>query len=248
MATTQIDAEVAAILGQATADGCNLQLPPEQLERGLYVKVNKVIEALGGTWDRKLKAHVFVDPVADLLAEALGQGRVVDLKQQWQFFETPRAVAERLCDLADLTPGETVLEPSAGRGALADVLSERGALVLCVELNPRNAQCLRDKGYEVSEEDFLTMPATADYATIIANPPFTKQQDIDHVNHMLDCLGTPGVCVSVMSAGTRFRENAKATAFRGRIVSFGGEFFDLPDGAFKDSGTNANACVVRVVT
>lgn len=57
-ATINLDDDVKSVLKRSTIDGSNLFLPPG-LDRPLYVKVNKAIEALGGKWVRKTSAHVF---------------------------------------------------------------------------------------------------------------------------------------------------------------------------------------------
>ena len=41
------------------------------LDRKLYVEVNAALEALGGKWDRKSKAHVFGEGPADALDQVI---------------------------------------------------------------------------------------------------------------------------------------------------------------------------------
>ena len=41
------------------------------------------------------------------------------------YFPTPRDIVERMVTLADIRPGNTILEPSAGKGSIADVISEQ---------------------------------------------------------------------------------------------------------------------------
>ena len=45
-------------------------------------------------------------------------------KHDFGFFETPPNLAKRVVDLAQLEAGMVVLEPSAGRGGLANVIAE----------------------------------------------------------------------------------------------------------------------------
>src|SRR5207245_5405050 len=86
-------------------------------DRKLYEQVNKALDAMGGKWDRKAKAHVFpVDPAEKL--KALMDTGEAPAKNPTDFFATPEALAERM---AVQIPeyAERILEPSAGTGAIA---------------------------------------------------------------------------------------------------------------------------------
>ena len=91
-------------------------------------------------------------------------------------------------------------------------------------------------------EDFLFFNER--YDVIIANPPFAKQQDIDHISHMLDLANR--CVIAVASASVMFRTNTKTMDFRRRVSMMGGEIIELPAGSFKESGTNVNTCLVFV--
>ena len=69
------------------------------------------------------------------------------------------------------------------------------------------------------------------------NPPFEQGQDIEHVRHAFDWLATGGHLVAVMSNGSFFREDKKATAFRDWLAYVRGESYPLPEDSFKESGT-----------
>ncbi|GAG77997.1 unnamed protein product, partial [marine sediment metagenome] len=49
---------------------------------------------------------------------------VIDKKKEFQFFETPPDIVSQLIELAEIGIGHTCLEPSAGRGNIAEALSE----------------------------------------------------------------------------------------------------------------------------
>lgn len=53
-----IDSKVLDVLGNSTMDGNSLKLTG-QLDRSLYVAVNKVLELAGGKWNRKSQSHLF---------------------------------------------------------------------------------------------------------------------------------------------------------------------------------------------
>ena len=65
----KIPENVLNVLGECRADGNLLYLPSVQLDRKTYTEVNKVLENMGGKWNRKTKAHVFAedDDVAEML-------------------------------------------------------------------------------------------------------------------------------------------------------------------------------------
>lgn len=237
----QISNEVANVLANSRVDGNMLFLPEGQLERQLYMAVDKVLKAIKGKWNRKTKAHVFDYSPIDIIDEILITGEYTDARKEFQFFETPEPLALRLIEMANIQPHETVLEPSAGRGAIAKHIINPSCLE-CVELWDDNIDCLINIGLEVVGTNFLEF--TKSYNVIIANPPFTRQQDIDHVYHMLDLADRK--VVSVMSASVLFRENRKTVEFRERIESLGGTIEMLPEKTFAESGTNVQACVVCI--
>ena len=106
------------------------------------------------------------------------------------FYPTPPQVAKIM--LARI-PGKelaerTILEPSAGKGDLADAICEhissayssytRGKNfrnhVLCIESEPELQAALRGKGYCIIDRDFLSWPADEYVDCIIMNPPFAN--------------------------------------------------------------------------
>lgn len=236
----RINNDVADVLGNVRVEGNNLFLSGIQLDRKLYLDVNKVIESIGGKWNRKTKAHVFDSSPEDIIEQILISGEYTDEKKEYQFFETPEGIAKKLIKMADIQDGETVLEPSAGKGAIAKFVNG----CLCLEKNDKNRDYLIEKGFDVAmSDDFLNYNTKHD--VIIANPPFTKQQDIDHVTHMIELANR--VVVSVMSTSVIFRSNKKTVEFRELVESFGGTIEPLPEKSFSESGTNVNTCIVKVM-
>ena len=84
----QVSNDVLAVLSAAQANENQVQLVG-QLDRALYAKVNKVLEAAGGKWDRKAKAHVFGAPAADRLDQIILSGSVEVPKDEFNFFPRP---------------------------------------------------------------------------------------------------------------------------------------------------------------
>lgn len=211
--------------------------------------------------------------LADYYGEVIGEGSdVADVSdmgpgyhltpaRNFGYFPTSRETAEKVFELAGNVEGLRVLEPSAGCGSLADMARDLGARVTCVEVQEHLAGQLADKGHDVRLGDFLTMkPASLGelFDVIVMNPPFDLGRDCDHVRHALQFLKPGGRLVAIMSAGTRYREDKRATSFRALVEKvqarprWGGRlddpFRDLPAGSFAHAGTMVNAVTLAIRT
>ena len=268
---TRIDAGVVEILRDVVSSGCSGDRAriTSQLDRKVYLKVNQVLEALGGKWDKKAQAHVFdgID-AAVVIGDAVVTGEYIDEKKEYQFFETPPAIAEQVIEAADIQRGMSVLEPSAGNGALARPARAAGGMVECYELNDKMADDLLRDGFAVHGGDFLAedLPVRGKikesgkpermvderFDRVVMNPPFTRGQDIAHVRRAFDWLKPGGILVAITSAGWTFRADRKAQEFREWLASdamqpgVGMEYHALPDGAFKSSGTMVRTFLLRL--
>lgn len=246
--TQKIEGEVLTELMRCSFDGNQLRMA--QMDRALYVRVNKVLELLGGKWTTKLKAHVFPQDAAETVTAALMAGEVVDLKKTYQYFPTPPELAEHMADLADLTAGDKVLEPSAGTGNIVKAVIGRGIFksdVTAVELNPDMAKALASICGIVYDADFLKAPkAMGVFDRIVMNPPFTGGQDVDHIRHAWNFLGDGGKLVAIASPGWQFRQDRKFTDFREWLNEHNAEIEDLSEGTFQASGTMVRATLLTV--
>ena len=256
----KISDEVLNVLGNYTFDGPRLMLPA-QLDRKLYVAVNAVLEANGGKWNRSAKAHVFPGESAeDAIEQALATGEFRRVKQELGQFDTPEALADRVVELADIKPGMLIFEPSAGIGNLVEAIMLKtgtGAGIFANEIDPKRMEECRTRNWKafggggLSNNDFLKMPVppveeNLHFDRVVMNPPFAKQADIDHVLHAMRFVRAGGRLVAIMSASVRFRTNAKTVAFRELMDSMGAHWEDVPEGAFKESGTAVNAVIMAV--
>jgi hypothetical protein len=91
-------------------------------------------------------------------------------------------------------------------------------------------------------EDFLTLGDTIQYDCIVANPPFSKNQDIDHVYKMA-ILARKKV-ISIMSTHWQHAQGKKETLFREFLTMMDAEIIPIEAGEFKESGTNVPTCLV----
>jgi SAM-dependent methyltransferase len=248
MAITITDA-ARGILTRCRAEENRVYLPAGQLDPALYKEVDRVLREAGGHWKGgKVRAHVFGGDAAPTLEELLQAQRFVSAKEAEQWFESPPDVARRLVDAALLAPGMEVLEPSAGRGALARLIAERGCAVDCVEINAERAAVIEAAGYArtVIVGDFLARPPVPGlYDAIVMNPPFAGHADERHVEHALSMLRPGGTLVALMGAGIRFRGDRAAKKIRNMA---GGAIDSVAADAFKSVGAEMSTCIVVIRT
>lgn len=243
----RVEQNILEILERSVVEGALLRLPPTQLDRNIYTAVNKVIEAAGGRWSRKERAHVFEGEAIDTIDPILLTGEYTLTKQDFGQFDTPEEVAMDVVRRANIEAGMSVLEPSAGLGNLVDAIEKAGGRVEGFEIDAKRLhackeRCILAGGIRLA--DFLGSTPEPVFDRVVMNPPFAKQADIAHVLHAAKFLKPGGRLVSIMSASVTFRSDAKTETFRDFINARGASHGHLPTGAFKQSGTMVNAVVV----
>lgn len=249
--TVKITPEVRAVLENVECDGAHVRIV-EKLNRSLYTKVAKILELLGGQWNRKSGATVFDagDDARSAIADALEVGAVVDLKKLFQAYPTSPSLARRLvalaCEVVDPSC-KACLEPSAGTGPIAHAAADVGFSVSFCEIQQGLIAMLRGEGFELLRSDFLMGKAEPSFHAVIANPPFARGQDVVHVSRMLECVRPGGVVVSIMSPAWTFRTTALHTKFRERIATLDADWIELPAASFASAGTNVSTGILRVV-
>lgn len=145
----------------------------------------------------------------------------VQVKAVNQLFPTPKDLAQEAVDLADIRPGDRVLEPSAGTGMLLGAMGgrmfghnpERGSVV-AIEINPGLADRL-SRDFPLTAvvcADFLDVTTNcesldkvlvAPFDKIVMNPPFENGADIKHILHALGMLAPGGRLVAICANGPR---------------------------------------------
>ncbi len=225
------------------------QITGGQLDRRLYMAVNAVLETLGGEWQRRSKTHVFDVPAQVRVEAAIQTGTFEPVHGDGlDFFATPPELAHTVAWRANLEPGLTVLEPSAGEGALIDAcLAVQPDLVIgAIEIHEGRSAKLADKPVTlvVRGSDFLLLAPEAIWDRVVMNPPFSRQRDIDHVRHAFEYLAPGGRLVSIVSASVGFRTDAKTRDFRTWVEANGGTLEPNADGAFKASGTSVRSMLL----
>lgn len=236
------------VLQNCTVEGTVIKLPNTQLDRKLYQEVAKSLELIGGKWKGgKVFGFVFLTDPTDLLEE-IANGEKRNLKKEFQFFATPDNLADELVYLADIKQHDTVLEPSAGQGAIIKAINKVcDVKVDCFELMNVNTIVLNKTGlnFNLIGEDFFKHNGKT-YSKIIANPPFTKNQDIDHLKEMYECLSRGGRLVCVTSESWVNGTQKKQIDFKEWLEKVEAEISDIEKGSFKESGTMVGGKIVVI--
>lgn len=235
----KIKNEVIEVLKKGRIEG-NLLYIDEQLDRKTYASVNKILKDIGGEWSSAKGATIFKEDIEEIVCKIINTGEFVSEKKQYQYFPTPEDLVKEILKEVELKPEWTCLEPSAGRGNIAKFLPNCD----CIELNPNNRQYLTDNGFNLIHDDFMTFEPNKTYNAIVMNPPFEKHQDIRHVTKAISIA--TDLVVAIISASPMWRTDKESLKFRELVSSLKGSITELPEKAFKDSGTLVNTALVVV--
>lgn len=162
------------------------------------------------------------------------------------FFPTPKPLIEKMFSMARVFEGETILEPSAGLGHIAEEIQNKypSNELNVVEFNYSLWEALEKKGFSAEHINFLA--TSHKYDVIFMNPPFEKYQDIDHVLHAFKLLKKGGRLVAIV-AGSK-SENSSSNKVREFVefVNKNGYFSENEDGAFKSAFRSTSVSTTMV--
>lgn len=161
------------------------------------------------------------------------------------FYPTPSDLAYRMISGYDLH-GKVVLEPSAGKGDLVDVLKHEGADVLACELNEDLRKIVATK-CKVIESDFLKL--TSDKVShihfIVMNPPFSA--DEKHILHAWEIA--PAGCTIIALCNLKTVEN-KYSRHRQNLSEIIGSYGNYEDvgNSFEgaERSTKVEIAIIRI--
>lgn len=253
-----------------------------------YKAVKEIMLNFEGKYSKN--GFVFPYPGEDVLSR-IRKKETLNLKKKFQFFATPSAIGRMLCEMTiptDFKGSIRFCEPSCGQGGIIDEILKYVAehdlsldSITGIEFMKENYDVLNRK-YPVNQKiilhemDFLKFDEFINrYDFVIANPPFAKGQDIDHVMKMYDICKPTGTVTSIMSTGWMYHTGKKQTAFRRWLGFTDDDSFDLKQlskgdsdyegfrtlkngnieriaikslsgGEFKESGTNVTTCIVQI--
>ncbi len=250
----KITNQIKEILVQWLFEENKYFLPQINLERKTYLEINEVLTSLWGKWNRWAKAHLF-DWTQEELESSLEQvlqdwetTTLAEIKKQFQYFPTPKDIAEKLVELAEIKDWDFILEPSAWKGAISDIFPQKNKKTL-VELDINNFIILKEKEFfnddcRVINRDFLQcyIKDLGKFQKIIANPPFSKNQDVKHILHMYDLLKEWWRIVAIASSSIMTKE----TKLHKELKLLNPEFIELSSWDFKESWTMVKTCIVII--
>lgn len=241
------------VLRELTLDDKGImRLPNVQLDAKTYDKVKLYITEAGGSWIGG-KTQGFSFPFnPERVFAILKSGKRCNLAQEFQFFATPSTIADRLVELnTAIESAPCVLEPSAGTGALIEAVWRRypDKKMEYFELMPENKErlSLMHGPMKLLGDDFLACGESKRWKAIIANPPFSQNQDVKHVTRMYEALEPGGCLTAVMSNHWTFADEKVCKDFRQLLDSQNALIEDVPGGAFNQSGTSVSTTIVRLI-
>jgi hypothetical protein len=244
-ATPREDSDTIESISYMIASGNRLELPKETHFHN-YTSVKRVLETAGGNYSKN--GFTFEEDAAEI-QKRICNGELINDKKKFQFFETPQELSVKLCEMAGIESHNSVCEPSAGKGAILRLLPDG---TKAVELMSKNAAHLLETKVINKENlfqlDFLecTPENLGTFDRFVANPPFTKNQDIDHVRHMYSLLNDGGRIVSVASTSWINGSQKKQQQFVEWLDEVGGHYELIEAGAFKESGTNIQTSIITI--
>jgi Domain of unknown function (DUF4942) len=162
-------------------------------------EAERILESIGGAVGEFGFWH-FDYPPLPVIDEICASGCIPD-QVSHQFYPTPPELAARVVEMADIKPGMSVLEPSAGQGGLADLMPG----CVCVEAAALNFKVLTAKGHQALHADFLAWAASAQPADkfdrVVMNPPFDQGRWLAHVEAAAKLVSAGGRLVAILPSG-----------------------------------------------
>lgn len=256
-----------AALATADTEGNTVTIP-DQLRASTWTGVKKVLELAGGTYVQGKSAWTFPSTAATVVAKLLADGQVVAARHSEGYVPTPAALAARLASpefgaIADLPDGASVLEPSAGEGAIARAIIDAKPNTELYMLEPddvRREQLHRMprpdettthtinctlESYIGSRQTYWTDHPLFDAA--IMNPPFhvTGQRDVweTHILLVYEMLKPGGRLVAVVPASATSPHRTGPNLVRD-LVEHDGSFTPIPLQEFQSAGIQVGVIVL----
>lgn len=191
-----------------------------------------------------------------------------------EFFPTPKSVVRQMLEpfingneiTGDLKPHRKslvrakvnemmILDPSAGSGsmlkALREIVDDRpshispfGNNIHAIERNPDLQAVLKEHGWQVVHDDFLTFSTNLRYDLILMNPPFSNGDE--HLLHAWDIL-QEGDIVCLLNANTiKLAHTERRKRLAALIEQHGSVEFLGPVFGRAERKTNVDVALVRL--
>ena len=161
------------------------------------------------------------------------------------FYPTPKNLIDKMVSGVDFKLVGSVLEPSAGKGDIVDVVADRLRMyhgrsynydsrspyqpdIDTIEINPDLRHVLAGKGYRVVHGDFLTYETYKHYHLIVMNPPFAQGEK--HLLKALEMQERGGAIICILNAETiRNPNNLTRVTVNGLLDQYGASIEYLSD-------------------
>lgn len=254
-----IESNVIQALSKCTVDGNIIRLPKGKLSNDVFRKTKERLEKIGGSWKGgKIGGFVYESDPSKLL-EDISSGKKRNIQKETQLYQTSKGLVDKVKGLIKWRNNKKlkVLEPSAGRGMLLTAFDghEDHVDIDMVELDASNREYLNKYFVDLNEnmsiigDDFLSIPIKRKaYDLIIANPPYAANQDIKHVNHMMNLLVPGGQLITFMSVGHLTKSDKLSTEFRNRITEeFNGDYIEIDVDEWENNGAKARTVLYNLV-
>ena len=174
-----------------------------------------------------------------------------------EFFPTPESVVHKMLEgfkLCRSGPGCVygVLEPSAGKGNILDVIKGlgtsyggyNGPKLWAIEQNPELVGLLQSKGYKVVGKDFLSFRPENRIDLIVMNPPFSV--GAKHLLHAWDILEGGHIACLLNAETIRNPYSEERRLLASVIGSFGSVEFLGPVFKSSERSTDVEVALVRL--
>ena len=162
------------------------------------------------------------------------------------FYPTPTNLADKMLAGIDWNLVETVLEPSAGKGDLASVVSKRMEYrsagrytekcrpdIDVIEIDENLRYILKGKGFRIVFDDFMRFRTHKRYDLIVMNPPFDN--GAKHLLKALELQERGGTVICLLNAETlRNPYTADRDLLLRRLQEYNASI-DYIDNAFADA-------------
>lgn len=220
----------------------NLEVPKKQAQLKRYninnsIQLDKAVDEYNEIYNNKLDRRI--DTKAQQIKKLENEYK---LQQKGDIqFTTNKDLLNRLMKLADITEFDSVLEPSAGIGCIADAIRQYTNDVVVCEYMFAYSELLKLKGYNVVGNDFLEYNSKQ-YDKIVANVPFSDE--VNHVRHIYECLKDGGRAVVITSPHWTFAREKECTDFRNWLDTITAEVYDVDAGSFEFTDVSCKILVI----
>ena len=182
-----------------------------------------------------------------------------------EFFPTPKNIVLRMLEpYANRIAKATILEPSAGSGAILDVLEDgvpctfetskghkyettvkaNPEKLFCIEKNPELQMILQEKRFHLVADDFLSYQPEISFDLIVLNPPFSCGDK--HLLHAWEILRS-GDIACLLNAETIRNPYSASRKLLAKIIESNGTVEELGK-CFRgaDNSTDVDVVLVRL--